>query len=153
VTTLIVCLTVLAVAALIAWTAVALAVRRAQWQRDVAMHQRQAAAPVAELADATRALVAAAQALERCEGARGPSRVGHRVTVHTKRPDDQTIFGVIVGDYLDRVALEDAEYVVASGVNQSLPGRQDIASADIAWIDVHAHVSAAAGAAAAAGEV
>lgn len=65
-----------------------------------------------------------------------PPRVGHRVTVHTKKPDDQTIFGVCVGDYLDRLVLEDAEYVTATG-GKPIPGRQDIATRDVAWIDVH----------------
>jgi hypothetical protein len=69
-----------------------------------------------------------------------PRRVGHRVTVHTKKPDDQTIFGVVVGDYTDRVSLEDAEYITALGP-QAMPGRQDIATRDIAWIDVHGLVT------------
>jgi hypothetical protein len=65
-----------------------------------------------------------------------PPRVNHRVTVHTKKPDDQTIFGVIVGDYTDRLCLEHAEYVTPQG-GQPIAGRQDIATRDIAWIDVH----------------
>lgn len=69
-----------------------------------------------------------------------PPRVGHRVTVHMKKPDDQTIFGVLTGDYTDRVVLEDAEYVTATGA-VPIPGRQDIDTCDIAWIDVHALVT------------
>jgi hypothetical protein len=69
-----------------------------------------------------------------------PPRVGHRVTVHTKQPDDQTLFGVLVGDYEDRIVLEDAEYITALGPNP-MPGQQHIATADIAWIDVHALVA------------
>lgn len=69
-----------------------------------------------------------------------PPRVGHRVTVHTKKPDDQTIFGVLAGDYSDRVVLEDAEYVTPQG-GVPISGRQDIATRDIAWIDVHALVA------------
>lgn len=69
-----------------------------------------------------------------------PVRVGHRVTVHTKQPDDQTIFGVLVGDYEDRVVLEDAEYVAPSG-STPMSGRQHVATENIAWIDVHAHVA------------
>jgi hypothetical protein len=65
-----------------------------------------------------------------------PARVGHRVTVHTKQPDDQTIFGVLVGDYADRIVLEDAEYVTASGATP-ISGQQHIATADIAWLDCH----------------
>ena len=69
-----------------------------------------------------------------------PARVGHRVTVHTKKPDDQTIFGVLAGDYTDRIVLEDAEYVTALGV-KPMPGSQHFATRDIAWIDVHALVA------------
>lgn len=138
---LIVCATVLGAIALTARAATGWARARAQLQRETAMHERAAAAPVTALADTTAALARAATLLEQRAEARGPSRVGHRVTVHTKQPDDQTIFGVVVGDYMDRIALEDAEYVVARGPNQPLPGRQDIDTATIAWIDVHAPVT------------
>lgn len=140
---MIICATVLGAVALAARSGLAWSRMRAQFQRESAMHERAAAKPVDELATATAALAAATDALELHARDRGPSRVGHRVTVHTKQPDDQTIFGVVVGDYTDRIALEDAEYVVARGDNQVLPGRQDIATSDIAWIDVHAHVAAA----------
>lgn len=74
------------------------------------------------------------------QDAGAPPRVGHRVTVHTKSPDDQTIFGVLVADYTDRLSLEHAELVSATG-RGALPGRQDIATADVSWIDVHALVA------------
>jgi hypothetical protein len=70
-----------------------------------------------------------------------PSRIGHRVTVHTKQPDERTLFGVLAGDYTDRITLEDAEYVTTSGATP-LPGTQHVATRDIAWIDVHALVTA-----------
>lgn len=131
----------------VAWLASRTLLERDRWrahaQREVAMHERLTAAPTADLAAAVEQLATATGALERAARERGPSRVGHRVTVHT---GEHTLFGVVVGDYTDRVALEDAEYVVAQGRNQPLPGRQDIATADIAWIDVHAHVAAPAGA-------
>jgi hypothetical protein len=72
-----------------------------------------------------------------------PRRVGHRVTVHTKKPDDQTIFGVVAGDYLDRLVLEHAEYVTPLGA-QPIPGaRHEIETRDIAWVDVHGLVTVA----------
>jgi len=70
-----------------------------------------------------------------------PPRTGNRVTVHTKKPDDQTLFGVLVGDYADRLVLEDAEYVTPAG-GEPIPGVQHVATRDIAWIDVHALVAA-----------
>ena len=69
-----------------------------------------------------------------------PPRIGHRVTVHTKQPDDQTLFGVLVGDYADRIVLEDAEYVTPSG-GKPISGKQHIATADVAWLDLHALVA------------
>lgn len=72
--------------------------------------------------------------------ASAPRRVGHRVTVHTKQPDDKTLFGVIAADYDDQLVLEHAELVTPLGTNP-LPGRQHIPSRDISWIDVHALVS------------
>lgn len=70
-----------------------------------------------------------------------PPRVGHRVTVHTKKPDDQTIYGVLVADYPDRLVLEHAEYVTSTGA-RAMPGTQHVATRDIAWIDVHQLVAA-----------
>jgi hypothetical protein len=139
---LIVCVTLLALAGIAARALLERDTRRAQHQRELAMHERAVTAPVAELADAVEQLATAAGALERVAGAAGPTRVGHRVTVHTKRPDDRTLFGLVVGDYTDRLALDDAEYVTTDG-GRPLPGRQDIARDDIAWIDVHAHVAPA----------
>ena len=101
------------------------------------MHERAVATPIAELAAAAEALIAVAAALE---APHAPSRVGERVTVNTKKPDDQTIAGVVVGDYSDRLMLDDAEYVTAAGP-RSLPGRQDIATTDIAWVATHGKVT------------
>ncbi|MEA2255566.1 MAG: hypothetical protein QOG35_1611 [Solirubrobacteraceae bacterium] len=114
--------------------------RRAQLRRETAMHERAAAAPAAQLAAAVDALTLAAGALQHRAGQAGPSRVGHRVTIHTKLPDDQTVFGVVVGDYADRLSLEDSEYVSPHGP-VAMSGRQDIATRDIAWVDVHGHVA------------
>lgn len=141
---LIVCVTVIACLAITARTLLERDRRRDQLQREVAMHERATVAPVAELAVAAVTLAEAAAALREQAGRRGPSRVGHRVTIHTKQPDDQTIFGVVVGDYNDRIALEDAEYVLKGRPGQPLPGRQDFDASDIAWIDVHGHVASVA---------
>jgi hypothetical protein len=99
------------------------------------MHERAAAAPTGALADATRALADAAAAISRDTTARAPSRVGHRVTVHTKRDDDHTIYGVVAADYTDRLVLRDAEYVTAQGP-RPIPGHEHhIPHANISWID------------------
>lgn len=162
----IVCVTVLAVVVAGSRALLERDRQRAQLQREVAMHERAAAAPVAELAAAVQALTAAAAAHERAAAAPvadlaaavealtvataaiersaarpGLSRLGHRVTVHTKQPDDQTIFGVVVGDYTDRIVLEDAEYVTQAG-GKPMPGRPHVDTRDIAWIDDHGQVAA-----------
>jgi hypothetical protein len=137
---LIVCATILAVWAITARELRLIADRRAQHQREQAMHERAIVAPAAELAAAVQALTAAAAELRAAAPDLAPARVGHRVTVHTKKPDDSTLFGVVTGDYTDRLVLEDAEYVTAHGP-QPLPGRQDVEKHDIAWLDVHGRVA------------
>lgn len=88
------------------------------------------------------ARVTAAARIRTPDNTAAPRRVGHRVTVHTNQlSGDLTFFGVISAEYRDRIALEDAELVTTDGP-RPLPGRQDIATSDIAWIDVHALVSA-----------
>lgn len=77
------------------------------------------------------------------EPAEAPPRVGRRVTVHTKQPDDHTIFGVLVGDHSDRLVLEHAEFVTPTGA-RPIPGVQHVATRDVAWIDVHALVAGGA---------
>lgn len=67
--------------------------------------------------------------------ARTRSWVGHRVTVHTKQPDDHTLHGLLTSDDTDWLVLDDAEYVTSNGPS-SLPGRRArIPREDIAWID------------------
>lgn len=135
-----VCITVLLAIVLLTRSLLEREARRAQTQRETAMHERAAAAPVSELATAVQALTAAAAALDRAAETPGPSRIGHRLTVHTKQPDDQTFFGVLTAEYSDRLSLEDAELVTGAG-KHPLPGRQDIEKRDVSWIDVHGQVT------------
>lgn len=137
----IICVTVLAALIIVARLLRERDQRRAQLQREVAMHERATARPAADLAAAVEALTRTAHGLEAAAPRRGPGRVGQRVTVHTKQPDDQTLYGVVVGDYTDRLCLDDANYVTSDGTNPPLPGRQEIATRDIAWIDVHGQVA------------
>lgn len=138
---LIVCATILVITGIAARALLEHGRRRAQLQREAAMYDRAASRPVADLAAAVAALEAAATALQATACAPGPSRLGQRVTVHTKAPDDRTFFGVVTGDYTDRLVLEDAEIIATTG-GHPLPGRQDIARSEISWIDLHGHVAA-----------
>lgn len=61
---------------------------------------------------------------------------GQRVTVHTKLPDDQTIHGVLVKEYRDRLILRDAEYV-AEDQTAPIPGTVRIPTAAVSWIQEH----------------
>jgi hypothetical protein len=140
-TTLILCLTALMAIVIVTRAVLEHDRSRAQARRETAMHDRAVAAPVAELVAAAEQLAVTAAALDAVAGRAGPSRVGHRVTVSTRMPDDQTLFGVVVGDYTDRICLDDAEYVIAGAPNQPLPGRQDIAADNIAFVAVHGHVA------------
>ena len=139
----IVCATLIALAGITARALLRRDERRAQLQREAAMYDRDAARPVADLAAAVGALESATAVLLTTAGTAGPTIVGERATVHTKAPDDRTFFGVVTGDYTDRLVLEDAELVSAEG-NFPLPGRQALRRADISWIDLHGHVAAAA---------
>jgi hypothetical protein len=106
---------------------------------SAALAERQAGVLASQLAGAVQTLNATAAALHALEECRGPARVGQRVTVHTKRPDEHTIYGVVTADYVDRLVLEDADYVTARGP-EPIPGRPEIEHANIAWIDVHGPV-------------
>ncbi len=62
----------------------------------------------------------------------GPTLVGRTVVIHTRRPDDQSIRGVLHGQYADRWTLRDAYVVTAVGENAA-GGLQHIPVANIAW--------------------
>jgi hypothetical protein len=98
------------------------------------------------------AFVAAATFMYRVERGRreratnqAPLIVGHRVTVHTRKPDEDTISGVVAGDYEDQLVLIDAEYVTPGGA-RPIPradGGHRIRKESITWIDVYALVAPA----------
>ena len=113
----------------------------ANTRHRAAQLQGQAAAAVSELAGATRALRTTAEALQQASERRAPGRIGQRVTVHTKQPDDHTIHGVIRAEYADRIVLEHAEYVTGSGP-RPLPGVVHVEKREVAWIDSHGDVTA-----------
>lgn len=85
----------------------------------------------------TAAVISAASAIAMAvvvRRSRRPAR-GHRVTVHTKLPDDQTIHGVLVKEYRDRLILHDAVYV--SDEESPIPGAVRIPAASVSWIQEH----------------
>jgi hypothetical protein len=88
---------------------------------------------------ALAALLAAAFALVAVTVLRlapGPVRTGRRVTVHTRQPDDQTLHGVLVRDYRDRLELEGAEIVTAQG-NTTIPGTVHVPAEAVSWLQDH----------------
>ena len=78
------------------------------------------------------------EAAEKALAARTPPPlVGRRVTIHTVQPDDQTITGWCIGDYPDRIMLDNAAYVTKSGEVPIANSRQWFYTSHIAWIDDH----------------
>lgn len=61
----------------------------------------------------------------------GPSLVGRTVVVNTRKPDDQTIKGVLHGQYADRWTIRDAYFVTGVG-EQAIGGLYHIPVENIA---------------------
>lgn len=141
----IVCLTVLAAVAICATAAARVVKDRTAREAFSATILNDAAlalrAATEHLAAPMMALTDVATTLDDQANRQAPAAIGHRVTVHTKQPDDQTLFGLLVADYSDVLVLEDAEFVTAQG-GRSLPGAQRIRWVDVSWVDVHAFVTA-----------
>lgn len=78
-------------------------------------------AATAELADVTAGLTP------------GPSRHGQTVTVNTRRPDDQTLRGVVLAEHADRVILGDAAVVTGGGLQPVPGGVLSVPTANVAW--------------------
>jgi hypothetical protein len=118
--TVIVCLTALIALAILAAAAYAVA-RDASTTRVVIESKRSDAARDAvseQLTTATDALRKATAVIythiER-GGRPGPKVVGRSLVVHTRKPDDQSIRGIVAAHYADRLVFRDAQYLHASG--------------------------------------
>lgn len=66
---------------------------------------------------------------------RAPSLRGRRIVVHTSLPDDQSIKGVQIGDYVDVLILEDAVLLLPGGNEQAIRGRARILREKVSWIE------------------
>jgi hypothetical protein len=62
---------------------------------------------------------------------------GHRVTIHTQRPDDQTLHGLLVLERPDRLVLADAVYVTEQGEHPIPGGRAVIYKRTVSWLQDH----------------
>jgi hypothetical protein len=68
----------------------------------------------------------------------GPSLVGKSLVVHTRKPDDQSVRGVVDAHYADRLVLRDAAYLHASGA-QSAGGLVDVLLINVSsWQELQA---------------
>jgi hypothetical protein len=66
-----------------------------------------------------------------------PSLVKRTVVVHTRRPDDQSIRGVVVAQHADRLILKEAAYLHGAGSdpdNQPILGLAQIPFTSISWM-------------------
>ena len=59
--------------------------------------------------------------------------VGETIVVHTQKPDDQSIRGVVVAEHADRLVLRDAIILVAEDVQHAIPGMSEIPRDSISW--------------------
>lgn len=66
----------------------------------------------------------------------GPLLVGKTVVVHTRKPDDQSVQGVVVGDYPDKVVLRDAVYFRSGGGVQEAGGAIEVLRHHISTVQV-----------------
>lgn len=64
----------------------------------------------------------------------GPVLKGKTVVIHTKKPDDRTIRGILVGQYADRWTLRDAIAVVEGGREVALGGVEHVPVENIAFV-------------------
>lgn len=61
------------------------------------------------------AVLALATVTIRARNSIGPPLAGRTVVVHTRRPDDQSLRGVLVAQHADRLTLRDVVYLHLSG--------------------------------------
>lgn len=64
-----------------------------------------------------------------------PVTIGVLVTVHTCKPDDQSIHGRLVGKYRGQIDLEDASYVTPDGLEPIPGGRAQVLNPS--WLQIH----------------
>lgn len=69
----------------------------------------------------------------RSQRAPAPTLVGRTVIVHTRRPDDQSIRGVLTAEHADRLTLRDVQYISADG-NHDVADLAHIPTANVAWM-------------------
>jgi hypothetical protein len=60
---------------------------------------------------------------------------GRRVVVHTRRPDDQTVAGVLVRQDRRWLVLDDCEYLASASSKHELENRVWIPLASVSWIE------------------
>lgn len=81
---------------------------------------------------AIAAITALAVLAARSQLAPGPSLAGRTIVVHTKRPDDKTLKGVLHGQHADRWILREAVLVTPLG-EQAAGGLVHISVTNIAF--------------------
>jgi hypothetical protein len=82
---------------------------------------------------AIAAIAALATVAIRSQTAPGPPLVGRTIEVHTRRPDDQTIRGILVAQHSDRWTFEQAVYRHTSGDAPIKDRVVHVPVANIAW--------------------
>lgn len=63
----------------------------------------------------------------------GPSLATRTIELHTRRPDDQSLRGVLIAQHADRVTLREVVYLHQSG-DRGVAGVVHIPVGNIAWM-------------------
>jgi hypothetical protein len=64
----------------------------------------------------------------------GPTLTGKTLVIHTKKPDDQSIRGVLQAQHADRVTLREAVYLHKGGTSPVMGGLVHIPLSAISWM-------------------
>jgi hypothetical protein len=64
----------------------------------------------------------------------GPSLAGKTLVIHTKKPDDQSIRGVLVAEHADRISLREACYLHKGSVSPAMGGLVHVPLRSISWM-------------------
>jgi hypothetical protein len=69
--------------------------------------------------------------------------VGRTVVVHTRRPDDRSLRGVLHAEHVDRLSLRESFILLPGGVEQPLSGIEHIPRQSISFVqEIEAKVPA-----------
>lgn len=127
---MLICLTALAITALVAYVVQDLIKDARSTRIAVAEKERAAVSATGELVAAIEAIRLVANRL-----APAPTRVGRPVTIHTR--DGQVLTGLVLEEFADRTRIGDAHFVTADGKHPVPGGTASVLKANESWRQEH----------------